>query len=167
MVTPGARCGGLAVALMTGVLAAGPAQALEGYFQHGYGARSNGLGGAGVADGRDATTTVLNPAGLVNAQDEADLAFGVFSPTREFDGSGAPGLTPTGSVDSGRHWFPVPNSAFSYHLAPNPTSTSSGCPSTATAPTPITPTFRAPTASTAARASIATARPASTCSNTS
>lgn len=120
MVTPGARCGGLAVALMTGVLAAGPAQALEGYFQHGYGARSNGLGGAGVADGRDATTTVLNPAGLVNAQDEADLAFGVFSPTREFDCSGAPGLTPTGSVDSGRHWFPVPNSAFSYHLAPNP-----------------------------------------------
>jgi long-chain fatty acid transport protein len=119
MVTPGARCVGLAVAL-TALSAAGPAQALEGYFQHGYGVRASALAGAGVADGRDATTTVLNPAGLVNAKDEADLAIGVFSPTREFDGSGTPGLTPTGSVDSSKLYFLVPNSAFSYHLDPNP-----------------------------------------------
>jgi long-chain fatty acid transport protein len=120
MVTPGARCGGSAVVLMTGLLAAGPAQALEGYFQHGYGVRHSALAGAGVADGRDATITVLNPAGLVHAQDEADLAAGIFSPTREYSGSGAPGLTPTRDVDSNSLNFFVPNSAFSYHVNPNP-----------------------------------------------
>ncbi len=120
MVTPGARCAGLAVVLMTGLLTAGPAQALEGYFQHGYGARQKALAGAGVADGRDATTIVLNPAGLIHAQDEADIAVGVFSPTREMTGSGTPGFTPTGEVDSNTLYFFVPNSAFSYHVDPNP-----------------------------------------------
>jgi long-chain fatty acid transport protein len=106
--------------LIIGLLEARPVQALEGYFQHGYGARHKALAGAGVADGRDATITVLNPAGLVHAQNESDFAAGIFSPTRELTGTGTPGLTPMGTVESDTPYFFVPNSALSYHLAPNP-----------------------------------------------
>ena len=41
------------------------ASATDGYFAYGFGARQKALGGAGVADGRDSTTTSLNPAGTV------------------------------------------------------------------------------------------------------
>lgn len=120
MVTPRARWVGFALALITGLLAAGPARALEGYFQHGYGPRHKALGGAGIADGRDATIAILNPAGLLHARNEMDMAAGLFSPTRESTGSGTPGLTPLGDVDSNTLYFFVPNSALSYHLPPNP-----------------------------------------------
>jgi long-chain fatty acid transport protein len=124
MATPAARYRGVVVSLELGLLAvllaASPAHALEGYMQHGYGARQTALGGAGAADGRDATTIILNPAGLVHLEDEADISAGIFSPTREFDGSGTPGLTPTGSLNSNSLYFFVPNSAFSYRVDPNP-----------------------------------------------
>ncbi len=96
------------------------AHATEGYFQHGYGARHKALGGAGVADGRDSTTTALNPAGLVHADDEATFSVSAFSPRREFEGGLAPGFTPTGTVESDSNWFAIPNLAASYRLAPNP-----------------------------------------------
>ena len=73
----------LGVGLLGAILLAQPANALEGYFQHGYGARHKALAGAGAADGRDATIAIINPAGLVHAQNEIDSAFGLFSPTRE------------------------------------------------------------------------------------
>jgi long-chain fatty acid transport protein len=120
MVTPAGRWTGFAIVLALAMSPAIPARALEGYFQHGYGARHKALAGAGAADGRDATIIVINPAGLVHADDEADMAVGVFSPTREMTGSGAPGLTPTGRVDSNTRYFFVPNSAFSYRLPANP-----------------------------------------------
>lgn len=95
-----------------------PAFATEGYFQYGYGARQKGLGGAGVADGTDATTTSLNPAGLTNVGNEASMSMTVFSPRREFNGGPTPGFTPAGTVESGNDWFYVPNMAISYRLAP-------------------------------------------------
>lgn len=106
--------------LMSASLAATPCAALEGYFQHGYGARHKALGGAGVADGRDATVAALNPAGLVNVPSETIFGLGVFSPTREVDGAGPPGLTASGHTESDKMYFPVPNSATSYRLGPNP-----------------------------------------------
>jgi long-chain fatty acid transport protein len=48
------------------------------------------------------------------------MAAGLFSPTRELTGSGTPGLTPMGRLDSDTLYFFVPNSALSYHLSPNP-----------------------------------------------
>ena len=42
------------------------ANATEGYFQNGIGARHKAFAGAGVADSRDATATTNNPAGLVH-----------------------------------------------------------------------------------------------------
>jgi len=119
MVTPRARWG-VAGALFAGLVIGPPASALEGYFQHGYGARHKALGGAGVADGRDATIAILNPAGLMHANNEIDAGYGLFSPTREMTGSGAPGFTPLGDVDSKTLYFFVPNLAASYHLPKNP-----------------------------------------------
>lgn len=96
------------------------ASATEGYFQHGYGARSKALGGAGAADSRDSTAISLNPAGLVHSGNEWTAAVSAFSPRREFEGGAAPGFTPSGTVESDTNWFAVPNSSASYRLPPNP-----------------------------------------------
>jgi long-chain fatty acid transport protein len=120
MNTPRSRQGSVAAALLLTVLSGQPAQALEGYFQHAYGARHKGLAGAGAADGRDATIAIINPAGLVHAQNEIDSAFGLFSPTREMEGSGAPGLTPTGKYESNTLEFFIPNLSAAYRVSGNP-----------------------------------------------
>src|SRR5258708_1948788 len=98
----------LALAVTTAIVSPG-AQATDGYFLDGIGARSKALAGAGVADGTDATSAALNPAGIVHAQDEADLSASVFLPFREFTGGGAPGFTPSGTVESDRNAFLLPN----------------------------------------------------------
>jgi long-chain fatty acid transport protein len=120
MVGPWARRGSVAASLAAGLLLGQPAQALEGYFQHGYGARHTALAGAGVADGRDATVAVINPAGIVHAKNEIDSAFSLFSPTREMDGYGALGLTPIGTYESNTLEFFVPNLAAAYRVSGNP-----------------------------------------------
>lgn len=97
-------------------IAASPASATEGYFQHGYGARQSALAGAGVADSNDAMALSLNPAGIVDAPHEMQLGVSVFSPRRSFTGSGGPSFTPAGEVESGWDYFPVPNFAYSQPL---------------------------------------------------
>jgi len=98
-------------------------QASEGYFQSGYGARHKALSGAGVADSRDATAAALNPAGLVHVTNQTNVALSVFSPRREMTGTRTvpafPGFTPTGTVESGKDYFRIPNLAVSYRLEPN------------------------------------------------
>lgn len=95
------------------LLAATSANATDGYFQHGFGARQKALGGAGVADGRDATTTSLNPAGLVHSGNEVSAAVSWFNPHRGFDAPAS-----VGSIDSLQEDFFVPNFAASYRLLP-------------------------------------------------
>jgi long-chain fatty acid transport protein len=101
-------------------LQSGAAVATEGYFQYGYGARQKALAGAGVADSRDATAVALNPAGLVDVDDQMNIAASLFRPLRGFMGSGEPGLTPLGDIDSGRNYFLIPNLAISRRLPGNP-----------------------------------------------
>ncbi len=102
------------------VLTAASAAATEGYFQNGYGARQKALAGAGVADGRDATSASLNPAGLVFSGNEFSMSVSAFAPSRDFTGSGQPGFTPTGTVESDSNLFFVPNIAYSRRLTANP-----------------------------------------------
>ncbi|MEZ5910688.1 MAG: outer membrane protein transport protein [Hyphomicrobiaceae bacterium] len=110
----------LTLTLAAGVVVttAGAAMATEGYFRHGYGARHEAMGGAGVADGRDSTTIALNPAALWRAGNEFTMAVSGFMPFRSMEGSGAPGFTPSGKVESGSEFFLVPNMSWSYRLAP-------------------------------------------------
>lgn len=98
---------------MAGVLFAGTAGATEGYFQNGVGARHKAMAGAGVADAKDATTIALNPAGLVDAGHELDLALSWFSPDRGYTGTGQ-GFTPSGTIEGNEtSFFLVPDIAYS------------------------------------------------------
>ncbi len=102
-------------------LSASTAFATEGYFQYGNGARQKALGGAGVADSRDATAASLNPAGLTHLSGtEIDFAATLFSPSRDVTGSGEPGFTPMGEVESKKDYFLVPNMAWSRRISGNP-----------------------------------------------
>lgn len=100
----------LGVGLM--MLPAISAQATEGYFQNGNGVRHKALAGAGVADTRDSTAMAINPAGIVGVGRQINLGITIFSPRREFTGSGQPGVTPTGTFKSDSNYFPIPD--FSY-----------------------------------------------------
>jgi len=100
----------------TAVLAAAPASATDGYFANGFGARQKAMAGAGVADGKDATATSLNPAGLVHAPNEYNSAYSFFAPNRYFNGEGGNAFTPTARIDSDNPLFIVPNMAVSYHV---------------------------------------------------
>lgn len=106
-----------AAALLMGSV--GVAQATEGYFQHGYGARNKAVGGAGVADTRDATAVAVNPAGLVHVDDQFNMSVSAFSPRRDFTGGPPnpfPGFTPPGTIDSQWNWFYIPNMARSWRV---------------------------------------------------
>ena len=115
-----ARVAGTVALLLAGLLMGTSARATEGYFQNGIGARGKALAGAGVADGRDATSAALNPAGILRAGDEIDFAVSLFSPRRQFEGSGPPGFTPSGVTESNLNIFEIPNMAISKRLPGNP-----------------------------------------------
>lgn len=99
-------------------LACGAAKATEGYFQYGYGARQGALGGAGVADSRDAMSLSLNPAGLVDAGNQFQMGAALFAPSRSYDAIGTALVAP-GSYDSGSNYFVVPNIALSRQIDAN------------------------------------------------
>ena len=107
---------GAAVSVFTLGLGLSAANATEGYFANGIGARHKGLAGAGVADSRDATATTNNPAGLVHADDQIAISASLFSPIREFTGGQPnpfPGFTTSGTVKSDMEYFGIPNLAIS------------------------------------------------------
>jgi long-chain fatty acid transport protein len=104
------------IALSAAASAWSPASATEGYFQHGYGARQSALAGAGVADSRDSMALSINPAGLVHVDHQIQGSLSLFSPHRKFTGSGGPGFTPSGAVESGSESFPVPSFGYAVPL---------------------------------------------------
>lgn len=56
--------------------------ATNGYFLPGSGFRSQGMGGVGIAYGRDALSIGANPANVTKTGMRGDLGFGVFNPER-------------------------------------------------------------------------------------
>jgi len=71
------------------------ANATNGYFQHGYGVKSQGMGGVGIALPQDALAAATNPAGMAFIGDRYDLGVNIFRPERESEivgnGGGASG----------------------------------------------------------------------------
>lgn len=101
------------------LLIAGTASATEGYFQNGVGARHKALAGAGVADVNDATAMALNPAGLVDAGHQIDLAVSIFAPDRGYVGTGQ-GFTPSGNIEANEtEFFLVPDIAYARPFGEN------------------------------------------------
>ncbi|MBK9246500.1 MAG: outer membrane protein transport protein [Burkholderiales bacterium] len=72
------------------LLLATPAQATNGYFSHGYGIKSIGMGGAGVALPQDAIAAAINPAGMAMLGNRIDFGLNYFRPIRESQLVGSP-----------------------------------------------------------------------------
>ncbi len=70
----------LAVALAN-IFAVGAAQATNGYFSEGTGAKNRGLGGAGTALAQETGSIVMNPAAAVNMDPRIDIGVGLFNPS--------------------------------------------------------------------------------------
>ena len=107
-------------ALVAACVAAFPAHATNGYFLPGYGIRSQGMGGVGIAYGRDSLSTAANPANAVNTGMRGDMGFAVFNPERNAAvGSTAGGASPFGfygASESDAKYFLIPEMGFSMPL---------------------------------------------------
>ena len=97
-------------------VAALPAFATTGYFSHGYGLKSEGMGGVSTALPQDAMGGATNPAGMVFVGTRLDLGLNVFSPRREAERTGAGFPTLNGKVESGHDWFPIPSFGYNHLL---------------------------------------------------
>lgn len=86
--------------------------AADGYFMIGYGPRQKALGGAGVADQRDAMAISANPAGIVGLERQFQQGMTVVNGERGYYTSGTPRVVAPGYVESGRPWFPIPNAGY-------------------------------------------------------
>ena len=80
----------LAVAVSS-LLVSPLAEATNGYFSDGYGAKSRGMGGSGVAIAQETGSVLQNPAAAVGIGERYDAAIGWFSPhprSVEIEGNG-------------------------------------------------------------------------------
>lgn len=111
-------------ALVMACMAAFPAYATNGYFLPGFGIRSQGMGGVGIAYGRDSLSTAANPANAVNTGMRGDMGMSVFNPERSAKVRDDPTntspnfFTPGGGVSltSDSKYFLVPEMGFSMPL---------------------------------------------------
>lgn len=103
-------------ALAVACMAALPAYATNGYFLPGFGIRSQGMGGVGIAYGRDSLSTAANPANAVNTGMRGDLGFAVFNPERHASISGTSPFSFYGDVESDAKYFLMPEMGFSMPL---------------------------------------------------
>lgn len=92
-----------------------PAHATNGYFSHGYGIKSKGMGGAGLALAQDAFSGANNPAQAVFAGDRMEGGIDLFMPKREMSRSF--GGAPLGTVESGKNAFLVPEFGYNRSLS--------------------------------------------------
>lgn len=67
------KCGALWLAAALLGTVAGEATATNGYFSHGFGIKSQGMAGVGIALPQDALAAATNPAGMVDVGDRLDL----------------------------------------------------------------------------------------------
>jgi len=108
------------LALAVAMMATSSAYATNGYFLPGFGFRSQGMGGVGIAYGRDSLSTAANPANAVNTGMRGDLGFAVFNPERHAAaGTDAGQSSPFffhGDIESDAKYFIMPEMGFSMPL---------------------------------------------------
>ncbi|RKZ86023.1 MAG: hypothetical protein DRQ39_06315 [Gammaproteobacteria bacterium] len=98
-----------------------PAFATNGYLAHGYGIKSKGMAGAGVALPQDSLIGATNPAGIAFVGNRLDAAAALFSPRRSYEVEGTPSAPPQpalapGKVDSDREYFVIPEFGLTWQL---------------------------------------------------
>jgi len=107
------------------VLLPGMAMATTGYFSHGFGVKSQGMAGVGIALPQDGLAAATNPAGTAFVGDRLDLGLVWFRPSRggEITGNGL--NTPMGptsldgsySGNESQNFF-IPEFGYIQHLSP-------------------------------------------------
>lgn len=83
------------------------AWATNGYFSHGYGMKSKGMAGVGIALPQDALAAATNPAGMVMVGDRLDVGVDWFRPIRdaEITGNIFPGVNGDYSGSDQKNFF--------------------------------------------------------------
>ncbi len=95
------------------------AWATNGYFQHGYGVKSQGMAGVGIALPQDAIAAATNPAGMAFIGDRLDIGAVWFRPMRGADISGNNPFLPAGAYEANEtNNFILPE--FGYNKMINP-----------------------------------------------
>src|SRR5512146_2127694 len=93
--------------------------ATNGYFQHGYGVKSQGMAGVGIALPQDALAAATNPAGMAFIGNRIDFGAVLFRPIRGADISGTAGACCDGAFDGNdTNNFLIPE--FGYNRMINP-----------------------------------------------
>jgi len=113
------RVAGFVAAALGAFLPGRPADATDGYFSHGYGTQSEGMGGVSIAYPKDTLVIATNPAAIVDLGDRFDVGLEAFRPDRgaTIEGNGA-GLN--GKNDgSGWHNFYIPEFGYVRRLSDN------------------------------------------------
>ena len=95
------------------------AGATDGYFSHGYGMKSLGMGGASATRTDDAFGGANNPAEMVFVGNRFDIGIDWFSPTRSAYRSDASIPPLNGAVNSDEKNFYIPELALNWMMRPN------------------------------------------------
>lgn len=93
------------------------AMATNGYFSHGYGIKSKGMGGAGIAYGQDGLAAATNPANVVLTGNRVDFGVDLFIPDRKTDIVGNGGIGTVSYDPNADDMFLIPE--FGYHAMIN------------------------------------------------
>ena len=108
----------LALALAAAIPVA--AHATDGYFAHGYGMLSKGMGGAATAVAESAFGAASNPATMVFVGNRFEIGVDLFSPWRKSERSGSPPMVGLDARSESRsNYFPIPELAYNRALSPN------------------------------------------------
>ncbi|MDH5594502.1 MAG: outer membrane protein transport protein [Gammaproteobacteria bacterium] len=109
----------LAGALAVALAAPMGAMATNGYFAHGYGQKSKGMGGAGVAYAQDTIAAATNPAGMVYVGNRVDIGLEIFRPSRSSEIVHANGGVAQSLDGDGTTIFAIPEFGYNTMLANN------------------------------------------------
>lgn len=104
----------IAAALLAPVVAHGT----NGYFSHGYGAKSLGIAGVGIALPQDALAAASNPAGTAAVGDRLDLGLSVFAPRRGGEIAGNAFGPNAGYSGNDKKAFLIPEFGYTRKLSP-------------------------------------------------
>lgn len=117
-VTKAGLHGIIAVAVvLTGVVSVCQSvHATDGYFAHGYGVQSEGMGGAAIAYPKDSLALATNPAAAIDLGDRLDVGIELFRPDRGASITGNAFGVNQSYDGNGLENFPIPQFGYVRHL---------------------------------------------------
>lgn len=112
----------LSVAIAVAGMAQAPVYATNGMLMIGAGFRSQGMGGAGIASGRDAVSVGANPAIAIKTGMRGDMGVGIFDAERSARidtdlGTGTFDFVDVGNVESDNKYFVMPEMGMTMQLS--------------------------------------------------